>query len=60
MMEPAEIARRAKEAAAGIRKLGERAVANPISAVLSALVAGFLFGLVLRLFERSPREREEK
>jgi hypothetical protein len=60
MMEPAEIARRAREAAGGIRKLGERAVANPLAAVLSALAAGFLFGLVLRLFERTPREREEK
>ena len=59
-MDATEIARRAKEAAAGIRKLGERAVANPLSAVLSALAAGFVFGLVLRLFERAPREREEE
>ena len=60
MMEPAEIARRAREAVSGIRKLGERAVENPLSAVLGALAAGFLFGLALRLFERAPRERGEK
>ena len=60
MMEPAEIARRAKEAAGGIRDLGKRVADNPVSAVLSVLVAGFLFGLVLRLFERAPRERAEK
>ncbi len=60
MMEPAEIARRAKEAAGGIRDLGKRVADNPVSAVLSALVAGFLFGLVLRLFERGPEERREK
>jgi hypothetical protein len=60
MMEPAEIARRAREAAGGIRKLGERAAANPLSAMLCALAAGFVFGLVLRLFERTPPEREKK
>ena len=60
MMEPTEISRRAKEAAGGIRDLGKRVAGNPVSAVLSALVAGFLFGLVLRLFERSPGERREK
>jgi len=57
-MEPAEIASRAKEAAAGIRNLGRRAVENPVSAVLGALAAGFLFGMVLRLFERTRREEK--
>ena len=60
MMEPAEIARRAKEAAEGVRDLGRRVADNPVSAVLSALIAGFLFGMVLRFFERAPRERGEK
>ena len=60
MMEPAEIARRAKEAAGGIRDLGKRIADNPVSAVLTALAAGFLFGLVLRFFERPERVREEK
>jgi hypothetical protein len=60
MMEPAEITRRAREAAKGIRDFGRRAVENPLPAILSALAAGFLFGLVLRLFERTPREPGEK
>ena len=60
MMEPAEMARRAQEATNNLRKLGERAMANPLSAVLSALAAGFVFGLVLRIFERPPRDRGEK
>ena len=59
-MEPTEIANRARDAASGLRNLGRRAVSNPMSAVLTAFAAGFLFGLVLRLFERPPREREEK
>ena len=58
MMEPAEIARRALEAGGGVRNLGERAWKNPVAAFLSALAAGFLLGLVLRLFERSPREEK--
>jgi hypothetical protein len=60
MTGPAEIARRAKDAAGGIRNLGKRFADNPVSAILSALAAGFLFGLVLRLFERPRRVREEK
>jgi hypothetical protein len=60
MMEPAEISRRAKQAAGGIRDLGKRVANSPVSAVISALVAGFLFGLVLRLFERGPEERRER
>ena len=59
-MEPAEIARRAREAASGIRNLGRRAVENPVPAVLTALAAGFLLGLVLRFFERPPRGPDEK
>ena len=59
-MEPAEIARRAREAASGIQNLGRRAASSPVAAVLTALAAGFLFGLVLRLYERPPRERGEK
>ena len=59
-MEPAEMARRAREAAGSIRNLGRRATENPVSALLTALAAGFLVGLVLRLFERPPRERGEK
>lgn len=55
-MEPAEMARRAREAASGIRDLGRRAVENPVSALLTALAAGFLVGLVLRLFERTRPE----
>ncbi len=56
-MEAAEIAKRAKEIAGNVRRLGERAVANPVSAVLTALAAGFIFGLALQLFERPPRVR---
>jgi hypothetical protein len=60
MREPAEIARRAREAAEGVRTLGKRVAENPLSAVLCALAAGFVFGLVLRLFERTPAVREKK
>jgi hypothetical protein len=60
MMEPAEITRRTREAAKGIRDFGRRAVENPVPAVLTALAAGFIFGLVLRLFERAPRDPNEK
>ena len=56
-MDAAEIGKRAKEIAGEVRSLGKRAVANPVSAVLTALVAGFIFGLALRLFERPPRVR---
>ena len=59
-MEPAEIARRARETASGVQNFVRRAASNPVSALLTALTAGFLFGLVLRLFERPPRERGEK
>jgi hypothetical protein len=55
-MEPAEMARRAREAARGIGDLARRAAGNPVTALLTALAAGFLAGLVLRLFERPRRE----
>ena len=54
-MDAAELGKRAKEIAGNVRSLGRRAVANPVSAVLTALAAGFVFGLALRLFERPPR-----
>jgi len=53
------MSRRAKEIAAGLQDLGKRAVANPVSAVLAALAAGFVLGLALRVFERPPVERGE-
>ena len=59
-MEPADIVHRAREAASGIQNVGRRVFRNPMSAVLAALAAGFVLGLVLRLFERSPIERKEK
>ena len=55
-MEAAKMARRAREAANSIRNFGRRATENPVSALLTALAAGFLLGLVLRLFERPRRE----
>jgi hypothetical protein len=55
-MEAAEMARRAREAAGGIRNFGRRVTENPVPALLTALAAGFLVGLVLRLFERPRRE----
>ena len=59
-MDGANIARRAKKIAGEARNLGRRAVENPVAAVLTALAAGFVFGLALRLFERPARGREEK
>ena len=59
-MEPAEIVTRAKEVAGGLRNASRRAFRDPVSAVLTALAAGFVFGLALRLFERPPREAAEK
>ena len=59
-MEPAEIIHRAREAASGIQNAGRRIFRNPMSAVLAALAAGFVLGLVLRVFERAPIEHEEK
>ena len=59
-MEPAEIIHRAREAASGIQNAGRSVFRNPMSAVLAALAAGFVLGLVLRVFERAPIEHEEK
>ena len=60
-MDAAEITRHAKKIAADARSLGRRAMENPVSAVLTALAAGFVFGLALRIFERPARGgREEK
>ena len=59
-MDAVELAQRAKKIAGDARNLGGRALENPVTAVLTALAAGFVFGLVLRLFERTPRKREEK
>ena len=55
-MERKEIATRARDAESGIRNLASRAFSNPVTAVLTALAAGFVLGLALRLFERPPRE----
>ena len=55
-MEPKDIATRARDAESGIRNLARRAFSNPVTAVLTALAAGFVLGLALRLFERPPRE----
>ena len=59
-MDAAELSKRAKVIAGGLQDLGKRAVADPVSAVLAALAAGFVFGLVLRLFERPPQTGGEK
>ncbi len=59
-MDAAEMQKRAKAIAGSVQDFGKRAFANPVSSLLTALAAGFLIGLVLRLFERPPREREEK
>jgi hypothetical protein len=59
-MDAAEIARRAKKFAGEAKNFGRRAAENPVTAVLTAIAAGFVFGLALRLFERPARGREEK
>ena len=59
-MDAADIARRAKKIAGEARTMGRRALENPVAAVLTAVAAGFVFGLALRLFERPPRGRVEK
>ena len=48
---------RADEAAGGVRSIGKRLAENPVAAVLIAIAAGFLVGLLLRLFEKPPREK---
>ena len=59
-MDAAEMRERAKGIAGRIQDFGKRATANPVSAVLAALAAGFIAGLVFRFFERSHRQRGEK
>ena len=59
-MDAADIARHAKKIAGEARNLGRRALENPVAAVLTAIAAGFVFGLALRLFERPVRGREGK
>ena len=59
-MDAGELARRAKKITADARSVGRRAMKNPVAAVLTAVAAGFVFGLALRPFERSPRRRGEQ
>ena len=55
-MNSQEIRQRADEAAGGLRTIGKRLVENPMAALLAALAAGFLAGMVLRFFETPRRE----
>jgi len=55
-MDAAEIQRRAGKTAGDLRALSRRVTENPVAALLAALAAGFLFGLVLRLSEHPRRE----
>jgi hypothetical protein len=57
-MDAAKIQRRAGKLAGDLRVMGRRATDNPVAAVLAALAAGFLLGLVLRVFERPRREKK--
>lgn len=57
-MDAAEVQRRAGEAAESIRRLGRAVSDKPVAAVLTAVAAGFLLGMVLRVFER-PRRVEK-
>ncbi len=59
-MDAADIAKSATKIAREARSLGRSVLGNPVAAVLTALAGGFVFGLVLRLFERPSRGREEK
>lgn len=52
-----EMQQRAEESADAIRTIGRRLAENPVAAVLTAVAAGFLVGLVLRLFEKQGREK---
>ena len=56
-MNAGEMRLRADEAAGGVRKIGKTLAENPVAAVLTAIAAGFLVGLVLRLFEKPAREK---
>jgi len=55
-MNAAEIQHRAGKTAGDLRAWGRRVPENPVAALLAALAAGFLFGLVLRLFGHPRRE----
>jgi len=55
-MGAAGIERRVGETVGNLRTVGRRMTANPVAALLAALAAGFLLGLVLRVFERPRRE----
>ena len=56
-MSAREMRLRADGAAEGVKTIGKRLAENPAAAVLTAIAAGFLVGLVLRLFEKPPREK---
>ena len=56
-MSAREMRLRAGDAAGGMRTIGKRLAENPVAAVLTAIAAGFLMGLVLRLFEKPGREK---
>ena len=56
-MNTREMRLRADESAGGVRKIGKTWAENPVAAVLTAIAAGFLIGLVLRLFEKPQREK---
>ena len=56
-MNPPEIRHRANEAAGGLRRIGRRLAENPVAALLAAVAAGFLAGLLLRLIEKPDRKK---
>ena len=55
-MDAAGSERRGGETIGNLRAVGRRIAENPVAALLAALGAGFVIGLVLRLFERPHRE----
>jgi hypothetical protein len=57
-MDATGIQRRAGEAVGDLRTLGRRVTANPVAALLAAIAAGFLLGVILRLFERPRGEKK--
>jgi len=50
-------AREIRNRARGVRAITNRLTENPVAAVLTALAAGFLAGMLLRLFESREREK---
>ena len=56
-MSAKEMRLRTGEAAGGVRTFAKSLAENPVAAVLTAIAAGFLVGLVLRLFEKPAREK---